>query len=67
MKVAEALAQERKEPERNKTMTKSTSLYPARTVAERLADQKKLSKEHAELAAAYRERTGQLGPIRFVD
>lgn len=48
-------------------MTKSTSLYPARTVAERLADQKKLSKEHAELAAAYRERTGQLGPIRFVD
>lgn len=49
-------------------MTKSTSMYPARTVAERLADQKKYSQERDELIQAYRERTGKLyGPIRLVD
>lgn len=49
-------------------MTKSTSMYPARTVAERLAEQKKRSQKHDELMQAYRERTGKLyGPIRFVD
>ena len=49
-------------------MTKSTSMYPARTVAERLAEQKKRSQKHDELMQAYRERTGKLyGPIRLVD
>lgn len=46
---------------------KSTSFYSARTVAERLEEERKSDQEMRELAAAYRERTGQLGPIRFVD
>lgn len=46
---------------------KSTSFYSARTVAERLEEERKSDQEMRELAAAYRERTGQRGPIRLVD
>ncbi len=48
-------------------MMKSTSFYSARTIAERLEEERKSDQEMRELAAAYRERTGQRGPIRFVD
>lgn len=46
---------------------KSTSFYSARTVAERLEEERKSDQEMRELASAHRERTGQRGPIRLVD